>query len=269
MPVPAQAPSGTAAPEYVAETAPVSSRSQSHNHNHNQEPGDEHGHIPGSIGFAPWLRTDPAAELGARLGVPVLVENDANLGALGEALSGAGRGFSCVLYIKLGERSVGAGLVLDGGLYRGSAGFVGELAHIHVDDDGPLCACGARGCLANRARQSLLELMQSGYDRPLAFAEVLRLAEAGEPGPTRVLREVGRTLGRPLADLCTFLNPAVIVTDAALGAAGRYVQSGIAEQIERYAAPAAAAALRIEPGTLGFDADIVGAVHLARSEVLG
>ncbi|HEY3868227.1 MAG TPA: ROK family protein [Actinocrinis sp.] len=273
-PVPAQTASDAEATESGAETAlghsPRPDPGQHHRHEHNHEHSEQHSHERvGAVGFAPWLSTDPAAELGARLGVPVLVENDANLGALGEAGSGAGRGFSSVLYIKLGERSVGAGLVLDGRLHRGSAGFAGELAHIHMDDDGPLCACGARGCLANRFKQPLLELMQSGYDRPLTFAEVLRLAEAGEPGPTRVLREVGRSLGRPLADLCTFLNPAVLVLDAALGAAGRHVQAGISEQIERYAAPAAAAALRIGPGSLGFDADIVGAVHLARSEALG
>lgn len=269
-PVPAQAQSSAAATESGAGAAPGHRPSHSPGSNSAPDVSQDHGydHV-GGIGFAPWLRTDPAAELGARLGVPVLVENDANLGALGEAVSGAGRGFSSVLYIKLGERSVGAGLVLDGELYRGAAGFAGELAHIHMDDDGPLCACGARGCLANRTKQPLLELMQSGYDRPLTFAEVLRLAAAGEPGPTRVLREVGRSLGRPLADLCTFLNPAVLVLDAALGAAGRHVQAGVAEQIERYAAPAAAAALRIRLGSLGSDADIVGAVHLARSEALG
>lgn len=245
MPVPVPVPLGAAADEAI-----VAGR----------------GH--GGPGFAPWLRTDPAAQLGTRLGIPVLVENDANLGALGEAGAGAGRGFGSVLYIKLGERSVGGGLVLDGDLYRGSAGFAGELAHIHVDDDGPLCGCGGRGCLTSRVGQLLFELMQSGYDRPLAFAEVLRLAEAGQPGPTRVLREVGRTLGRALADLCTFLNPAVLVIDAALGDAGRYVQAGMAEQIENFAAPGAAASLRIELGQLGSAADIVGAVHLARSEAL-
>lgn len=218
--------------------------------------------------FAPWLRPDPAAALASRLGVPVVIENDANLGALGEAHAGAGRGHSCLIYLKLGERSVGAGLLLEGALYRGVSGFAGELAHIHADDEGPLCACGARGCLAARARGPLLELMESAYDRPLTFAEVLRLAEADEPAPVRVLREVGRTLGRPLADLCTFLNPGALVLDGALGPAGRHVLTGLAEQIESCCAPAVAASLELLPGELGADADIHGAIRLARAEAL-
>ena len=219
-------------------------------------------------GFAPWLRPDPAAALAERLGAPVVIENDANLGALGEARAGAGRGHRSQIYLKVGERSVGGGLVLDGALYRGISGFAGEVAHIHADDDGPVCACGARGCLSARARQVLRELMEHTYDRPLTFAEVLRLADADEPAPARALREVGRTLGRPLADLCTFLDPGVLILDGALGPAGRHVLAGLREQIERYCSPAVAASLTILPGALGADADIHGAVQLARTEAL-
>jgi predicted NBD/HSP70 family sugar kinase len=220
-------------------------------------------------GFAPWLQPDPAAALARRLGVPVVIENDANLGALGEAHAGAGRGHGCQIYLKLGERSVGAGLVLDGTLYRGASGFAGEIAHIHADDEGPLCICGARGCLWSRARRPLVELMEYAYDRPLTFPEVLRLADADEPAPARVLREVGRALGRPLADLCTFVNPSLLILDGALGGAGRHVLRGLSEQIERYCAPAVAATLALAPGALGADADITGAVRLARAEALG
>lgn len=219
-------------------------------------------------GFAAWLQLDPAAKLSTRLGVPVVVENDANLGALGEAHSGAGRGHRSQIYLKVGERSVGAGLILDGTLYRGASGFAGEIAHIHVDDQGPLCPCGARGCLSAQARLPLRELMERAYDRPLTFAEVLRMADADEPGPSRALRELGRALGRPLADLCTFLNPGLLVLDATLGGAGRHVLSGIADQVERYCAPAVEAGLSLTHGALGPDAEILGAVHLARTEAL-
>lgn len=228
----------------------------------------EGGRGPTGPGFASWLHSDPAAALSDRFGVPVVIENDANLGALGEAHAGAGRGSHCQLYLKIGERSFGAGLVIDGELYRGASGFAGELAHIHADDDGPLCPCGARGCLSARVRRPVHELMTEAYDRPLSFPEVLRLADSDEPAPVRVLREVGRVLGRPLADVCTFLNPGLLILDAALGGAGRHVLAGLAEQIERYCAPAVAAALELVPGTLGPDADIRGAIHLARAEAL-
>jgi predicted NBD/HSP70 family sugar kinase len=219
-------------------------------------------------GFAAWLSPDPAAALARRLGVPVVIENDANLGALGEGHAGAGRGRGSQIFLKLGERSVGAGLLLDGALYRGASGFAGEIAHIHADDDGPLCVCGARGCLSARARRPLVELMEDAYDRQLTFAEVLRLADADEPAPARVLREVGRALGRPLADLCTFLNPEALILDGALGGAGRHVLSGLSEQIERYCAPAVASSLAVISGTLGPDAEILGAIRLARTEAL-
>jgi predicted NBD/HSP70 family sugar kinase len=81
-----------------------------------------------------------------------------------------------------------------------------------------------------------------------------------------VLREVGRILGRPLADLCTFLNPGMVILDGTLGGAGRHVLSGLTEQIERYCAPAVAASLTVASGTLGVDADVLGAVRLARAE---
>ena len=220
------------------------------------------------FGFAPWLAPDPAAVLSRRLGVPVDVENDANLGALGEAHHGAGHGHRDQIYLKLGERSVGAGLLLNGALYRGASGFAGEIAHIHVDDQGPLCPCGARGCLSSRTRRPLLELMEHAYDRPLTFPEVLSLADADEPAPVRVLRELGRALGRPLADLCTFLNPGLLVLDATLGGAGRHVLSGIAEQVELFCAPAVEAGLTLVHGALGPDAEILGAVYLARAESL-
>lgn len=217
-------------------------------------------------GFAPWLRPDPAAALARRLGVPVVIENDANLGALGEARVGAGLGHRSVVFLKLGESSFGAGLVLDGALYRGASGFAGEIAHIHADDDGPLCRCGGRGCLSARARRPLAELMEDAYERPLAYPEVLRLADADEPAPARVLRELGRVLGRPLADVCTFLNPDVVIVDGSLGGAVRHVVSGLTEQFERYCAPSVAASLTVLPGALGADAEIAGAIQLARAE---
>ena len=217
--------------------------------------------------FAPWLRTDPAHALSERLGVPVHIENDANLGALGEAHFGAGRDHSESIYIKIADRSIGAGLVLAGNLYRGATGFAGELAHIHLDDDGALCACGSRGCLARRFGQALIDAVQPAYDTPLTFSAIRDLAAAGDTGPIRVLRDLGRTIGRPLADLCTFLNPSAIILDATLGAAGPPLGDGIREQIEMFSAPAAGAAVTVVSGERA-DADVVGAIYFGRAAAL-
>jgi len=166
----------------------------------------------------------------------------------------------------MGQRTIGAGLILDGRLVRGASGFAGELAHIHVDDDGALCVCGSRGCLSRRLRQDIIDAVQPAYD-PVNFATIRDLAASGATGPIRVLRDLGRTIGRPVADLCTFLNPSAVLLDASLGTAGVPIADGIRDQIEACTAPAAAAAVHVATGALE-DADAWGAVQLGRSEAL-
>jgi predicted NBD/HSP70 family sugar kinase len=222
--------------------------------------------VPG--GYAPWLDRDPAPEIAERLGVPALSENDANLGALGEGAFGAARGLDSHVYVKIGSRSVGAGMVFAGRLHRGAAGFAGELAHIQVRDDGPLCHCGGRGCLIGLLDATLLEIPQPSYEQPPPLHQLLRLAEQGGTGPRRILVDLGRTIGRPLADLCTFLNPAAVVLDGSLGPAGEHVTEGVRQAVERHSAPVAAATTRVLCGGLGDRADLLGAVILARDESL-
>jgi len=218
--------------------------------------------------FFTWLGTDPAQEVGERLGVPAVSENDANLGALGEAAFGAGQGLDSFVYLKL-VGQVGAGIVAGGRLHRGASGFAGELGHLHVRDDGPLCPCGGRGCLSHLLGDALVEAVQPAYDRPLSFRDVLDLAAAGEAGPRRVLEDLGRTIGRPLADFVTLFNPEAVIVDGSLGPAGGHVASGIQEMIGRFAAPSAARAVEVIAGGLAADADLLGAVALGRALAVG
>jgi predicted NBD/HSP70 family sugar kinase len=222
---------------------------------------------PGGRGhYVGWLRADPATELSKRAGTQATVENDANLGALGEYTFGAGQGLDSLVYLKLGNRSMGAGLIINGRLHRGVTGFAGELAHIQVHNDGVLCVCGGRGCLIHDVGPGLARLVEPAYDGPISFDQMLDLAEQGDPGLRRILGDLGRTIGRPLADLCSMLNPAAIVVDGVLGPAGGYIIEGIREAVTRHAAPTAADAVRILPGTLGAHADLLGAVALARDD---
>jgi predicted NBD/HSP70 family sugar kinase len=215
--------------------------------------------------YAPWASVDPAAELASLTGTRVLVENDANLGALGEHRFGAGRGRQSMVYVMLGERSVGAGLIINGGLHRGATGFAGELAHTQIQDDGPLCSCGGRGCLIH-AGAALLRSAQSAYDEPLTYPRLLALADGGDPGLARLLRDFGRAVGRPLADTTTMLNPEAIVVGGATGDGGRIIVDGIRDAVGRYAAPPAADAVTVLAGETGDHADLLGAVALARNE---
>lgn len=210
-----------------------------------------------------WLLTDPARAIGERLGVPAWSENDANLAALGEAQFGAGRGFADLLYLKI-VVGVGAGIILDGRLHRGSGGLAGELAHLHVNEDGPVCACSRRGCLMTQfSSPRLVDLVQSAHAQPLTLQDVLDLAERGDPGVHRVLTDLGRTLGRSLADLCVYLNPAAIIVDGMLGSAAEPVIEGIRQMLQRYVQPLAADVTLVR-GELGTTAEVLGAVALAR-----
>jgi predicted NBD/HSP70 family sugar kinase len=198
--------------------------------------------------------------------VPVLTENDANLGALGESVFGAGRDLDGLIYVKLG-RNVGAGLVLGGRLIRGAAGFAGELAHVQArgeTGEGTVCVCGGRGCLATLVGASLVEFVQRAYSERLALAEVLALAAEHDPGVSRVFSDLGRIIGRPLADLCTMIDPAAVVVDSTLGSAGELVLAGIRETIARHAAPVVADSVLVIPGELGEEAEVLGAVALTR-----
>jgi predicted NBD/HSP70 family sugar kinase len=241
------------------------------------QPLDRERGVPVSRGDAPsvifpnlqplpaWLRTDASAALSAALHMPVFAENDANLAALGEALFGAGRRRRGVVHVSIKD-GIGAGLVLDGRLHRGTTGFAGELAHVSVRDDGRLCVCGGRGCLATVYQNGpqLIDEIQTAYGHPLTFADMQALAAQGDAGVRRILADLGRTVGRPLADLAVLLNPDTIIIDGALGDAAAPVVDGVRETLERHTPPVISRTVMVLPGTLGADALFAGAVALAR-----
>ena len=206
---------------------------------------------------------ESAAAVAERLAVPVHVENDANLGTLGEAAFGAGRGYDSFVYVTLGH-NVGAGLVIGGQLHRGASGFGGELAHVQVRDDGDLCVCGGRGCLAAIVGSSLLDYVRLSNEEQLALPQILALAAERDPGVRRVFADLGRLVGTPLASFCTMFDPAAVVVDGSLGAAGQYVLAGVRESIDRHTAPVVADSVQVITGELGDRAKLLGGSALAR-----
>ncbi|OSC67776.1 transcriptional regulator, partial [Streptomyces sp. BF-3] len=142
----------------------------------------------GSTSILPgWTGINPSEELSGRLGVPVYVDNDANLGALGELVWGSGRGVKDLAYIKVAS-GVGAGLVIDGTIYRGPGGTAGEIGHITLDESGPVCRCGNRGCLETfTAARYVLPLLQPSHGPGLTMERVVQLAREGDPGCRRVI----------------------------------------------------------------------------------
>ncbi len=213
-----------------------------------------------------WFGVDPTAAVSAALGIPVTTDNDANLGALGEATFGAGQGIDGFIYVKVAE-GLGAGLVLNGQLYRGARGLAGELAHVQVVDDGPWCMCGGRGCLAHAFGGFLNPFLEAAYRRPFGFAEVRGFAELGEAGTHRIVTDAGRRVGRVLADVCTVLCPEAIIVDGMLGAAGPSFATGVREMIDRHTSTAVARTVKVINGGLGDQAELLGAAALTRHEL--
>ncbi|MFB7941537.1 ROK family protein [Streptomyces sp. NPDC127049] len=222
----------------------------------------------GSTSILPgWSGINPAEELSARLGVPVHVDNDANLGALGELVWGSGRGVKDLAYIKVAS-GVGAGLVIDGRVYRGPGGTAGEIGHITLDESGPVCRCGNRGCLETfTAARYVLPLLQPSHGADLTMERVVQLAREGDPGCRRVIADVGRHIGSGIANLCNLLNPSRVVLGGDLAEAGELVLAPIRDSVGRYAIPSAARQLSLVQGALGGRAEVLGALALVLSEM--
>ncbi|MCT2590834.1 ROK family transcriptional regulator [Streptomyces sp. N2-109] len=222
----------------------------------------------GSTAILPgWTGTRPRDELAGRLGVPVYVDNDANLGALGEQVWGSGRGARDLAYIKIAS-GVGAGLVINGQIYRGPGGTAGEIGHITLDESGPVCRCGNRGCLETfTAARYVLPLLNSSHGPDITMPKVVLLAREGDPGCRRLLADVGRHIGSGVANLCNLLNPSRVVLGGDLAEAGDLVLDPVRDSVARYAIPSAARHLTVAPGTLGGRAEVLGALALVLSEM--
>ncbi|MFB6616398.1 ROK family protein [Streptomyces sp. NPDC085524] len=222
----------------------------------------------GSTAILPgWAGINPREELARRLGVPVYVDNDANLGALGELVWGSGRGVKDLAYIKVAS-GVGSGLVINGQIYRGPGGTAGEIGHITLDESGPVCRCGNRGCLETfAAARYVLPLLQGTHGPELTMERVVELAREGDPGCRRVITDVGRHIGSGVASLCNLLNPSRVVLGGSLAEAGELVLAPIRESVGRYAIPSAARQLSVLTGSLGGRAEVLGALALVLSEM--
>src|SRR6201991_1137396 len=213
-----------------------------------------------------WIGMTAEAEMRRRLDIPVMVDNDANLGALAEAAFGAGRAAGDLVYLKVSS-GIGAGLILNGRLYRGSGGLAGELGHVLVDPDGIVCRCGNRGCLETvAATGALVDLLRASHGEDLTVQGMLDAARAGDAGCRRVIHDAGRALGQVVATLLNVLNPELLVVGGDLAGAGDLLLAGVRESVGRAALPEAARRAEVVAGVLGDRAQVLGALALVVSE---
>jgi len=223
----------------------------------------------GSSAILPgWVGVHPAAQMTERLELPVHVENDANLGALAELHWGAGRGSSTLVYLKVAT-GIGAGLVIGGRLFHGAGGTAGEIGHTMVDETGPICRCGSRGCLEMVAGgPAVVALLEPRDGHDLTAEAVVEHAIAGDAGSRRAIADAGRHIGHALSNLCNLFNPDRIVVGGTLGTAGEILLAPLREAVRQRTIPSAAEDVEIVPTALGDRAEMLGAVALVlyRSE---
>ncbi len=217
---------------------------------------DANGILPG------WHGVRPAAEMQERLRLPVSLENDANVGALGETMFGAARGVDDVVYVRL-SAGIGAGLIFDGRPYQGSCGVSGEIGHVLADENGLICRCGNRGCLETVASPvAVAALLERSTGEPSSVQRLLALVHDGDRGACRAVADAGAAVGRVLSTIVNLLNPELVVVGGDLASAGDVLLDPIRVAIDRQSVAPAANAVRVTAGTLGDRAEVLGAVGL-------
>ncbi len=222
--------------------------------------------LPGWDGF-PLVQ-----ELTNRFGWPATLNNDAELGALGEWAFGAGRQENNLVYIKVGT-GVGSGLLLNGQLYGGAAGSAGEIGHITLVENGPVCVCGNRGCLevyasgraiAQRAdqavRQGMSTVLSDIKNTSISAKDVLTAARFGDRLAQQIIYEAGTHLGVAVANLVNLLNPGMVVMGGGVSQIGDLFLEPIRTMVERRTLRVVSKGVRITSALLGRRSSAMGAV---------
>jgi predicted NBD/HSP70 family sugar kinase len=235
--------------------------------------------VPGPVEFATGRPVNPPIMPGwdghpiperfvARYGVPVLVDNDVNIMAVGEHWTNW-RTSGDFLFVKIGT-GIGCGVVAGGAIYRGAEGAAGDIGHIRIaHHEDVVCECGNLGCLEAVAggRALVRQAREFGLDVHNS-RDIVALARAQNADVIRLVRQAGRDLGEVLASLVNALNPRLIVIGGDIAEAHALLFAGLREVVYKRSTPLATRHLTIAPSTLGDRAGIIGAAVLATEHVL-
>ena len=208
----------------------------------------------------------------------VSVSNDADLGALGEWAYGAGRNERNIAYIKVGT-GIGCGILINGQIYNGVTGSAGEIGHITIDENGPVCQCGNRGCLeavaGGRAIASrAIEAIRKGQRTQLAeiqpiehitSRDVIFAARRGDLFAQQLMTETGSHLGTAVASLVNVLNPGMVIIGGGVAQIGDLLLEPIRRAVQQRSLRVASRAVRITVALLGRRSTGMGAVVQALS----
>lgn len=231
-----------------------------------------------------WNDLPPLAHyLHAELGVPVKLDNDANAGALGEWRFGAGQACATLFYVTI-STGVGGGWIINRALYHGADGLAGEIGHVLIDPNGPLCGCGRRGCLearasgraiAREARERLqaqppagvaLRQLVSGDLSAITAEHVSQAAALGDELAQAVLRDAAAALGTGIGHVLSLMNPDRVVLGGGVTKAGEDYLSTVQAVARTNTLPEVTSEIVLS--TLGDDAPLWGAVALGEQAMM-
>ncbi len=215
-----------------------------------------------------WVGVNAPVAARERFGARVHIDNDANLGALAEHRHGVARGHDSSVFVKVSS-GVGAGIVLDHRLFHGNGGTAGEIGHLTLDENGPVCRCGSRGCLEAYTSTVALQAMMALQMPGASVDEIVRAARDGNVSALRALEDAGLHLGWALASVVNLINPALVVVGGEMARAGDLLLESARIGLRRHALDAVAST-PVMASELGERASLVGAVLLAaeRTELL-
>ena len=241
----------------------------------------------GVIIFAPnlgWSNVPLKAELEANLSIPTFVDNDVNVGTLGEYAFGAGQGVKSLVGIFVGT-GIGGGIILDGKLYHGVNKTAGEVGHMIVEANGPQCGCGNFGCLEavasrtaitrelqkairKKGQKSKLTKLNGGKLDQIRSQAIAKAVKRGDKPTIKVMQRAGKYLGISVASIVHFLNPEMVVLGGGvIEAMGDSLLDPIRQAAAKYALPTTMDGIQIVEATLGDNAGVIGAAVLARQRL--
>jgi predicted NBD/HSP70 family sugar kinase len=237
----------------------------------------EHPDRLSSVVLPAWEERLGLDDLSEELGVPLLVDNDANLGALAEHWWGRGADVDNLAYIKVAT-GIGSGFVIGGEIYRGSTGVAGEIGHLAIDPQGKPCICGLRGCLVtlaggnalkDRAADLLTDYPHSALaNRGFSVQDIENAALEGDPLALQVIREAAEHLGTAVAGLLNLMNPSTVVLGGDLSRLGELLLAPLRESVRSRTLVTSVAAADILVSQLGPRSVAVGAATLVLKAAL-
>ena len=228
-----------------------------------------------------WKNIPLVERMQARFGCPIALGNDANMAALAEWQFGAGEGTQHLIYLTI-STGIGGGIIIDGRLLTGARGYAGEVGHVSISLNGPLCGCGQHGhvealaagpAIARLAEEKLSAGQESSLrekyesEGEIRAEDVGPAAHQGDPLALETLDEIGDILGHHLANLAHTFNPEIFVLGGGVSQIGEPFFTPIREAMQKYVIhPSYLEGLRIVPAALGDDAGLVGAMILAHQK---